>query len=288
MSDLVHASSEERAMAPSTIRRARLAVKAVAKNVLNKDTRIMLRRWCYAGTKYHCNVCGNRVRTMFTIGLSFPVLTELDVVGGETTPNDVCPICFSNCRARLLFEYVRRETGIFDSPSRARVLHVAPEYGILFQLRAHEAIDYLGVDLSPPTSGEGAEIERCDITGMGYGDNSFDLIICSHVLEHIPDDRLAMRELCRVLKPGGTAILQVPISASLQQTIEDPYLTDTRERERRFGQYDHVRIYGADYSARLRDSGFLVEVFDPTSRWGVDLVGKLRLNPRERIFLGRK
>jgi SAM-dependent methyltransferase len=169
-----------------------------------------------------------------------------------------------------------------------RVLHVAPEYGILSQLRARDTIDYLGVDLEPPGTGEAAEITRCDITAMGYGNNSFDLIICSHVLEHIPDDRLAMRELFRVLKPGGTAILQVPISASLQQTIEDPDLTDPKERERRFGQYDHVRIYGADYPARLRDSGFLVEVFDPASRWGADAVKILRLNPRERIFLGRK
>ena len=128
----------------------------------------------------------------------------------------------------------------------------------------------------------------CDITAIDHSDESFDLIICSHVLEHIPDDRLAIRELFRVLKRDGTAILQVPISASLPSTIEDPWLSNPRERERRFGQHDHVRIYGADYTTRLEEGGFLVETFDARSRWGEALVQELRLNPREKLFLGRK
>lgn len=263
-------------------------MKALAKKVLSKDTRLMLRRLYYTGTKYHCNVCGNRLRTMHQGGNPFPVLAELQVVGGETIPHDTCPVCFSNCRTRLLFEYLRREIGIENLPAPIRVLHIAPEYGILSRLRANDMIDYVGADLNPEEYRGTADIVRCDITAIEYGDASFDLIICSHVLEHVPDDRLAMRELFRVLKPGGTAILQVPISASLERTVEDPQLTDPRERERRFGQYDHVRIYGADYPARLRESGFLVEIFDPAKRWGTELVSGLRLNSRERVFVGRK
>src|ERR1051326_1677684 len=185
MSELAHGIPDGRLARPSPVSPVRIAMKTLAKSVLSKDTRIMLRRWYYAGTKYHCNVCGNGVRTMFGIGLPFPILKELDVVGGETLPHDACPICFSNCRARLLFEYIRRETDVLASPSRMKVLHVAPEYGILSQLRACDTIDYLGVGLEPPESGEGAEIVRCDITAMGYADNSIDLIICSHVLEMI-------------------------------------------------------------------------------------------------------
>jgi SAM-dependent methyltransferase len=268
--------------------RAIAAMKAVARQFLDKDTQILLRRLYYAGTRYHCNVCGNRVRTRFTAGNPFPVLTELDVVGGESIANDTCPVCFSNSRARLLFEYLRREQGLTRSRSRIKVMHVAPEYGIFARIRADKMVAYVCVDLDPAPYERSMEVTRCDVTSIGYPDDSFDMIICSHVLEHVPNDGLAMRELCRVLKPGGTAILQVPISASLPRTIEDPSATDPRERERRFGQNDHVRIYGADYTDRLRDSGFQVEIFDPSGAWGAQVVDDLRLNPRERIFVGRK
>jgi len=288
MSNPVARNPAERSIWPSPLARSGQAVKALAKKVLSKDTRILVRSLYYAGWKYHCNVCNSRVRTMFTVGLPFPVLRELDVVGAEARANDRCPVCFSNSRARLLFEYIRRETGVLDSPNGSRVMHVAPEHGILSRLRSRKTIDYLGVDLNPPTSREGAEIVRCDITAIDHPAETFDLIICSHVLEHIPDDCLAMRELFRVLKPGGTAVLQVPMSAALQTTIEDPSVTDPRERERRFGQYDHLRIYGADYPDRLSEAGFLVEIFNPTDRWGPACIQELRLNPRERVFVGRK
>jgi SAM-dependent methyltransferase len=222
---------------------------------------------------------------MLTRGYPFPVLTELDVIGGETLPFDTCPICFGNSRTRLLSEYIARQTNVHSRVSPISILHIAPEYGILARLRANKAIDYRAVDISPQDA-EG--VAYCDITAIAVVDESFDLIICSHVLEHIPDDRRAMTELFRVLKRGGTAILQVPISASLARTLEDPWLSDPRERERRFGQHDHVRIYGPDYTARLKECGFRVESFDPKSRWGHAAVAELRLNPREKLFIGRK
>jgi SAM-dependent methyltransferase len=266
--------------------RSALTVKRFAKSVLTKESRLMLRRLYYAGTRYYCSACERRARTMFFYGFSFPVLSELDVIGGEPFLHDTCPICHGNGRSRLLCEYIRRELKIGALTSAIRVLHVAPEDSIRSLLKGNRKVEYVGVDMNPAQYGK-AGITRCDITSIGWRDESFDLIICSHVLEHIPDDRHAMRELLRVLKPGGTAILQVPISARLQQTVEDPYLTDPKECERRFGQYDHVRIYGADYPTRLRDAGFLVEIFDPVSQWGAD-VDRLRLNPREKIFIGRK
>lgn len=273
---------------PSLSVRTTGALKAVARQLLNKNTQILLRRLYYAGTRYHCNVCDNRVRTRFTAGNPFPVLTQLDVVGGESITNDTCPVCFSNSRARLLFEYLSREQGLTRSRSRVKVMHVAPEYGIFARVRQDKMVSYVCVDLEPAGYDRSMEITRCDITSIDYPDETFDLIICSHVLEHVPNDGLAMRELCRVLKPGGTAVLQVPISASLPRTIEDPSIDDPRERERRFGQYDHVRIYGSDYTDRLRDSGFQVEIFDPSRAWGPQVVDELQLNPRERIFVGRK
>jgi SAM-dependent methyltransferase len=226
---------------------------------------------------------------MFDSGYPFPVLTQLDVIGGEPIPSDICPVCFSNSRTRLLCQYILKETGIGKLPLPVSVLHIAPEYGIFARLSAEKAVDYRAVDISPQEySDHIGGVMYSDITAIDHSDESFDLIICSHVLEHIPDDRRAIRELFRVLKRGGTAILQVPISASLSSTVEDPWLSDPRERERRFGQYDHVRIYGADYTMRLQQGGFLVETFDARSRWGEALVKELRLNPREKLFLGRK
>jgi SAM-dependent methyltransferase len=288
MPDVVSEFSAYQPGQPTLSVRTAAAMKAVARQLLNKNAQILLRRLYYAGARYHCNVCGNRVRTRFTAGNPFPVLTELDVVGGESIANDTCPVCFSNSRARLLFEYLRREHGLTQSRSPVKVLHVAPEYGIFSRVRQDKMVSYVCVDLEPVGYDRSMEVSRCDITAIDYPDESFDLIICSHVLEHVPNDGLAMRELCRVLKPGGAAVLQVPLSASLQHTIEDPSVTEPRERERRFGQYDHVRIYGADYTERLRVSGFKVEIFDPLRAWDPQVVDELKLNPRERIFVGRK
>jgi ubiquinone/menaquinone biosynthesis C-methylase UbiE len=98
------------------------------------------------------------------------------------------------------------------------------------------------------------------LTAIQYPDNSFDAIYCSHVLEHIPDDRAAMRELFRVLKPGGWAILQVPLDSTRETTYEDPSITSFEARERAYWQADHVRLYGRDYTAKLESTGFRVRV----------------------------
>jgi SAM-dependent methyltransferase len=114
-------------------------------------------------------------------------------------------------------------------------------------------INYLSADLSAPSA-----IVKMDITDIQYPDNTFDVIYCSHVLEHIPDDRRAMREFYRVLKPDCWAILHVPITAN--RTFEDPAVIDPKERERLFGQFDHVRRYGPDYKDRLMEAGFSLTV----------------------------
>jgi SAM-dependent methyltransferase len=259
-------------------------MKDILKKLLTKKTRLSLRRLYYAGFQYHCPLCNSHVRTMFDCGLPFAILRDADVVGGESRSRDVCPVCFSNGSMRLMFEYLRREAW---PATRPRVFHVAPEYAIMAYLSRMSK--YVAVDIDPPKPYEsGGAVEYCDITNIGYPDNSFDLIVCSNVLEHIPRDNVAIKELHRVLSPSGVAILQVPIGRALKHTIEDPSVSDPRERERRFGQYDHVRIYGPDYPQRLSDGGFVVEIFDPLARWGESVVMAMRLNRRERLFLGRK
>jgi SAM-dependent methyltransferase len=137
--------------------------------------------------------------------------------------------------------------------TRASVLHVAPEACIQRILRSLPHLDYVSVDLDSPLA-----MHRMDVTDLRFETDRFDAVICFHVLEHVPDDRRAISELFRVLRPGGFAILEVPLSLAQESTIEDPAIRSPRERERLFAQRDHVRSYGRDYLDRLGDAGFTV------------------------------
>jgi SAM-dependent methyltransferase len=258
-------------------------MKKLLRSILSKEARISLRRLYYFGFRFECPLCSSRLRTMFDSGLPFAVLRDTDVVGGEQMRCDICPVCFSNSRTRLIWEYIQRE---FNPASIPRVLHIAPEYALMSYLL--KVSDYTGADIDPAAFRSHGNIVYCDVTDINFPDDTFDLIICSHVLEHVPRDDIAITELYRVLKSGGAAILQVPIGMKLHNTIEDPLVTDSRERELRFGQFDHVRIYGLDFPNRLAAGGFEVEIVDPTRRWGQEVVRSRRLNSRERIFVGRK
>ncbi len=155
-------------------------------------------------------------------------------------------------RHRLVWLYFAGKTDLFDGKPK-RVLHVAPEQCFEARLRKRLGAGYLTADLLDPHV-----MERMDITAIRHPDESFDVIYCSHVLEHVPEDRLAMREFRRVLKQTGWAVLLVPITAA--KTFEDPTVTDPAERLRLFGQDDHVRRYGPDYVDRLREAGFEVAI----------------------------
>jgi SAM-dependent methyltransferase len=168
-----------------------------------------------------------------------------------------CPVCYSLERHRLIWRYFRECTDLCDGKPK-RLLHVAPEPQLGRLLRGLPAIDYVSADLAP-----GKAMVRADVTNLPFQDNGFDVIYCSHVLEHVVDDRKAMSEFCRVLKPNGWAILQVPIRG--ETTFEDPSITSPEDRLQWFGQEDHVRIYGADYKERLERAGFTVTI-DPLAR----------------------
>jgi SAM-dependent methyltransferase len=131
-------------------------------------------------------------------------------------------------------------------------------------------------------------METIDITDIHYPDESFDAIVCNHVLEHVVDDRTALREMYRVLKPGGWALLQSPVDSTREETFEDPEITDSRERERLFGQYDHVRIYGRDYSTRLTEVGFELLENRYAERLAPPEVERFGLEINEVIYFCRK
>jgi len=214
-----------------------------------------IRKIRFFGRKYNCPVCDSDVRGFRPKGFQFPVLAEKQVIGGGYRLNAQCPVCKSTDRERLLYLYLSKKTNILSE--QVKLLHVAPEPGLSAFLESLTNVDYITADISKESV-----MVNMDITDINFPDESFDVIICNHVLEHIIDDRKAMQELHRVLKIGGWAILQVPISLSEGKTCEDSSVTDPSEREQVFGQSDHVRIYARDYLDRLRESGFQVNPFD--------------------------
>ena len=166
-----------------------------------------------------------------------------------------CPRCGSLERHRLAWRYFLRMTDLFYGRPK-KMLHVAPEPCLASRLQRRLGEGYLSADLLDP-----AAMVKMDVTAIQFPDEFFDVVYCSHVLEHVVDDRKAMREFYRVLKPGGWAVLLVPISA--ERTVEDPAIVKPEDRRKAFGQEDHVRSYGPDYIERLREVGFTIKVFRP-------------------------
>ncbi len=242
--------------------------------------RFLLAPW-FDGFKFKCPFCGGRFRKLLPFGFDFPVLKEKQVVGGGLRSNAMCPRCGSFDRERLLYLYLRNKTNVFKED--LRMLHVAPEKNLQRVLLESSNIDYLSADIESPLA-----MVKIDLTDTSFKNGSFDIIICSHVLEHVQDDRKAMLELFRVLKPSGWAILQVPISRSLEETIEDQTVREPAERERLFGQRDHVRIYARDYKTRLEGVGFKVEVYNFTEELGEAIFKKYGLIKDESLYICSK
>lgn len=182
---------------------------------------------------------------------------------GTQRNNVLSPSTLSLERHRLLWLYLKNETDFFTT--KKRVLHFAPEQAFYKRFRKMKNLDYVTTDLNSPL----ADV-KADICNLPFDDNIFDIILCNHVLEHIPDDTKAMQELYRVLKPGGFGIFQIPQDLNRENTFEDNAITDKKERAKIFGQYDHVRIYGRDYFDKLRSIGFKVKEVDYTTTLAED------------------
>ncbi|RUA13498.1 MAG: SAM-dependent methyltransferase [Flavobacteriia bacterium] len=195
--------------------------------------------------------------------------------------NVLSPSTLSLERHRLLWLYLKNETDFFTKTHQ--VLHFAPEQAFYKRFRGMQNIAYTTTDLNSPL----ADV-KADICNLPFEDNAFDVILCNHVLEHIPNDTKAMQELYRVMKPGGWGIFQIPQDLKRENTFEDDTITDKKERAKIFGQYDHVRIYGRDYFDKLRSMGFTVEEVDYTSVLPKEDVEKYRLAKGEIIPLVRK
>jgi SAM-dependent methyltransferase len=195
---------------------------------------------------------------------------------GKQRDNVLSPSTLSLERHRLLWLYLQNDTNFFTA--KQKVLHFAPEQAFYKRFKKMPNLDYVTTDLNSPL----AEV-KADICNLPFDDNTYDVIFCNHVLEHIPDDTKAMQELFRILKPGGFGVFQIPQDLSREHTFEDHTITDKQERAKIFGQYDHVRIYGRDYFNKLRSIGFKVEEIDYTATLTETEIDKYRLVKGEII-----
>ncbi len=194
-------------------------------------------KWYFKGHRFTDPIDGSSYRRFLPYGYQ------------KIRENALCPGTLSLERHRLLWLYLERETSFLTDS--IKVLHVAPEQVFYQKFRSFSHWDYTTTDLYSPL----ADV-KADLRKLPFEDHAYDLILCNHVLEHIPDHLQALSELYRVLKKGGTLIAQVPLDLNREKTFEDPTITDPQERSRIFGQYDHVRIYGKDYSDFLNQTGF--------------------------------
>lgn len=225
-------------------------MKKVAKLLLNKIPRPVLIKmsiWArpliyqfFKGDRFQDPIDGRYYRKFLPYGY------------GSQRENALSPGTLSLERHRQMWLYLQNETDFFIK--NYKVLHIAPEQEFLRKFKKMKNLDYISADLFSPI----VDV-KADILDLPFADESFDIVFCNHVLEHIEDDAKAMSELYRVLKPGGWGILQVPMKNSLEKTYEDFSIKDPKERQKHFGQYDHVRWYGMDYFDRLQKAGFETE-----------------------------
>lgn len=191
------------------------------------------------------------------------------------------PVCKSIDRHRLTYLWLEKYFEVHKS--QLNVVHIAPERTLVKYLSSLQNINYVRGDYFCPGYTYTKGTVHMDIMQLTLEDNSVDLFICNHVLEHVKDDIVAMKEIYRVLKHGGYAILQVPYSLNTEITENDP-LSSPKERMNRYGQRDHVRLYGMDYPQRLKSVGFEVHTFIPSD----EIKEKLKLNLNEILWIVKK
>lgn len=233
--------------------------------------------------KFECNYCGSSFSELELDGIDQPVIQQYDIVGAGRR-SCKCPKCGINDRSRLALYYFNHHTDLISEEKDARVLIVAPEYHLYEMISKQKGISVSVGDIVPSRY-EFANAEYCDLTDLSYPDEIFDWVICNHVLEHIPDDNKALSEIYRVLKKGGSALLQVPISLKLNATLENSMITEPKDRLANFGQEDHVRIYGQDFIDRLMNANFSTRIFDPNMELSESMIKRLAINRLEKLYV---
>ncbi len=225
----------------------------------------------YKGDNVECPVCEHSFRKFLSYGSKV-----------KHRENVLCPYDLTLERHRLMWLYLRDHSNFFTA-EKLNVLHIAPEQCFHKRFKQQKNLNYLTGDLVSPIADM-----HFDLHNIPLEDNRFDVVFCNHVLEHVDDAIQCMRELHRVMKPGGWGIMQVPQDLSLEQTYEDPTITSPEEREKHFWQKDHVRLFGKDYPDWLRKAGFTVTEFDKDSNYPAELIERYRIGKDEILYIVSK
>ncbi len=245
----------------------------------------------YRGSEFECPVCDTRLNRFKPIFKSFPRKLEesgfvypLESFETLNLAAYSCPACDASDRERLYALYLRERLAALDPGRRYRFIDFAPSFALSRLLRTMDRIEYRTADYFRPNVDD-----RVDISNMPlYADNSVDMFLCSHILEHVPDDRAAMRELLRILQPGGFGIVMVPLIVGVTQTHEDPALNTPAQRWHHYAQDDHLRLYGTqDFVARLAAAGFVVRRLD-CAHFGADVFARAGIADNSVLYVVEK
>lgn len=230
-----------------------------------------------APKEHYCILCGKKIEEFLPSGIETELFKNRRVVGGGVREHAACPHCGCIDRHRWCMFVLMRETSILSRPCTA--LHFAPENGIARLIGTNKDCRYYTADLA-----SGRAMMRMDLREILFEDSTFDYIIVNHVLEHVKEERSVIEELKRVLRQDGVMILSFPVCLD-QDTYEETDILTKEERLSRFGQEDHVRLYGRDFKKRLESYGLSVEMKIPEQELSHDEIEKYGFIQNDMVLL---
>ena len=251
-----------------------MGILKILKNIRKRFSGKVGLEECLKGENVYCAICNKSFLTFLPFG-------------NKKRANAQCPSCNSLERHRLQFMYLKEKTDLLTS-RELKILHIAPEQELYKIFKSLAECQYFPIDKFTEGYNYPTDVLDMDILNLKFDSNYFDYIFCNHVLEHIPDDQAAMKELFRVLKPNGKAFLQVPINLNFETTYENKLVFTPEDRIKHYGQFDHVRWYGQDYGNLLEKAGFIVSKINFIEQLGDNAQFKYGLMEGEELFIASK